>query len=78
MSRKNIVLSSIQGGQSEILIHEKNGFLFDHQKNNDLSEKIRSITNKTTTELETIADAGLHSVLQKHGYDLVYTKKKSE
>ena len=77
MSRKNIVLSSIQGGQSEILIHEENGFLFNHQKPNDLSEKILAITKKPTVELEKIAEAGLHSVLQKHGYNLVYAKKKS-
>lgn len=75
MSRKNIVLSSTQGGQSELIEHGENGFLFDHLKPHDLSDKILEITAKATTDLENIAEAGRQATLQKHAYDVVYAKK---
>lgn len=75
MSRKSIVLSSVQGGQSELLIHGQNGFLFDHLKPNDLSSKILEITAKSKGDLESISEAGLQSILKKHSYQEVYSKK---
>lgn len=77
MSRKNIVISSFQGGQSELIRHGENGLLFDHQKSNDLSDKILEIATKSLTDLEHIAETGRQSVLQKHAYHAVYAKKMS-
>lgn len=77
ISRKNIVLCSMQGGQAELITHGQNGFLFNHEKRNDLSNKIVEISKKSLIDLENIAEAGRQSVLQKHAYNAVYPKKLS-
>lgn len=75
MSNGHIVLASKQGGQSEIIIHGENGFLFDHTIEGDLEAKILDIENLPLTVLQTIKNNAVNSVSKRHDYAEVFKIK---
>ncbi|TWI83673.1 glycosyltransferase involved in cell wall biosynthesis [Lacibacter cauensis] len=77
MSNGQIVLASKQGGQSEIIIHCKNGFLFDHTIHGDLEAKILLIESMPLNELQKIRQEAVRSVNNLHNYDKVFSEKKT-
>lgn len=76
MSRGKVVLASVQGGQSEVIIHGENGFLFDHSINEDFKNKLLSVLNLSDTQLHSIGE-NARKIIEKHySYEVVYPLKK--
>lgn len=76
LSSGHIVLASMQGGQSELLIHGVNGFLFDHTIPDDLINKIHEIEALPAEKIAAIRKNALITVEEKHNYTFVYEQKK--
>lgn len=75
LSGGHIVLASLQGGQSELIVHGKNGFLFNHTIEGDLEAKIREIAALPVDRIKRIREEALQTVPQRHGYETVYPLK---
>ena len=76
LSRGHLVLTSVQGGQTEIVQHGVNGFLFDHNTPNDLENKIKEIESLSIDKINQIRISAILSVEEKHSYSNVFNKKK--
>jgi glycosyltransferase involved in cell wall biosynthesis len=70
-----IVLASMQGGQRELIVHGKNGFLFDHKKKGDLEAKIIEIANLPINAIQKVRQEAMQTVPQYHSYARVYSLK---
>jgi glycosyltransferase involved in cell wall biosynthesis len=77
MMSGQLVLASKQGGQSELIVHGINGFLFDHNLPDDLNEKISEIENLPLDEIEKIRHCARATVAQKHAYSTVWPQKEA-
>jgi glycosyltransferase involved in cell wall biosynthesis len=75
MSWGKVILASVQGGQSEIIVHGENGFLFDHGKENDFKNKISQILNLSRERILAVGDRAAEAVASQCSYDVVYDQK---
>ena len=75
MSNGHIVLASKQGGQSEIIIHGENGFIFDHAIEGDLEAKILDIENLPLHVIQAIKYNAVNSISKRHDYAEVFKIK---
>jgi glycosyltransferase involved in cell wall biosynthesis len=75
MAAGKVVLASKQGGQSEIITHEKDGFLFDHAIPGSFKKELGNILSLSK---ETIQDIGSHAkqtIKQNYNHRVILTKK---
>lgn len=75
MSWGKVVLASQQGGQSEVIKHGKNGFLFDHFTPEDFQKKLLHILEADTKELKTIGINAIETIKKHYSFDAVYSLK---
>lgn len=72
----NIVLASKQGGQTEILVNNQNGFLFDHNEEDSLIKQVHVINNLPIEQIQNIRINAIRSVEERHNYQNVYAQKE--
>lgn len=77
MSRGKIVLASIQGGQSEIIQNDKNGFLFDHKNPESFGLQIKHILSLPTESVKTIEQNAYNEIKNEYSYLTIYKQKNS-
>lgn len=77
LSMGQVVLTSMQGGQSELIRHGYNGFLFDHNIEGDLENKILEIQHLPLAKLNAVRENAISSVKQIHAFENVYPEKKN-
>jgi len=75
MALGKIVLASKQGGQSEVIRHGVNGFLFDHHEPGDFETQLIQILSMGPAALEQISERACQTMNTDFAPDTVYTKK---
>lgn len=78
MAMGKIILSSTNGGHTEILTDKESGFVFDHKTKNSFEEVLNSILSKTQEELELIGVKAQKAVLESTNYKTIYAQKSKE
>ena len=76
LARMKPVLTSVQGGQREIIADKETGFLFDHEEPSSFSLKLLSILDLSDDELMQVGRKGYASLDQYHP-DVILQKKLS-
>jgi glycosyltransferase involved in cell wall biosynthesis len=76
MGQGKIILASIQGGQSEIIEDEKDGFLFDHSDPSSFSSKLQHIISLTDEEIKVIGNKANCKIRSDYSYEKIYFQKK--
>jgi glycosyltransferase involved in cell wall biosynthesis len=76
MALGKVVLASVQGGQSEVIIDGLNGFLFDHHKQGDFKNKLSHILNLGQSEIASLGQRAIETIQENYSYNAVYRKKK--
>lgn len=72
---KRVVLASKQGGQAEVIEHDRNGFLFDHHKKGEFAEKLLHILNLCEDKHLAIGEAACHTIQKKFDPSIIYESK---
>lgn len=75
MALGKIVLASKQGGQSEVIRHGVNGFLFDHHVPGDFEAQLIQILSMDPAALEQISERACQTINTDFAPDTVYIKK---
>lgn len=75
MGNGKIVLASKQGGQSEIIINEKNGFLFDHNDPTSFQDIIEKILSLSNEEINLIGENAYNEIKSNYNKDCIYQQK---
>ncbi|NTW31666.1 MAG: glycosyltransferase [Bacteroidetes bacterium] len=75
MSRGKIVLASVQGGHSEIIDNNVNGFLFDHFEKKSFSLQLKQILTLNNLQLEEISKNAINKIKDKCSYNNIYEQK---
>ena len=77
MSLGKVILTSIQGGQSEIIQDGVDGFLFNHEKPETFAEKLQQILSLNNDVLKKIGDAANEKIKSLLNYEIVYHQKNN-
>jgi glycosyltransferase involved in cell wall biosynthesis len=75
MAMGKVVLSSSNGGHTEILENNKNGYIFDHKHKHSFEDKLKLILKSTDDELKVIGQKAQIAVEQNLNYSTVYEHK---
>ncbi|HET9825139.1 MAG TPA: glycosyltransferase [Chitinophagaceae bacterium] len=75
MSWGKVVLASRQGGQSEIINDNENGFLFDHLQQDDFKHKLLQILRLDQEQIQAIGKRAIETVTSQCSYAEVYDQK---
>lgn len=75
MGNSKIVLASVQGGQSEVITDEQNGFLFDHEQKGSFKKKLGQVLSLTENQITTISNAGYETIRKDYDYETIYNFK---
>lgn len=75
MAMGKIVLTSSNGGHTEILEHNKSGFIFEHEEKKSFEKQLTTILSKSEQELEKIGKAAQQAVETTTNYTTVYSQK---
>ena len=75
MSLGKIVLASKQGGQSEIIDHGVDGFLFDHKDKESFKSQLRSILSLPDEQIKKISHRAFNKIHNDFNYAVIYEKK---
>ena len=77
MSMRKVILTSIQGGQKEIVDDGINGFLFDHNKPETFAEKLNYILSLKDEEIKKIGFAAANKISSLLNYQNIYAQKNT-
>ena len=77
MSLGKVILTSIQGGQSEIIKDGVDGFLFDHEKTETFAEKLNHILSLNNNDLKKIGNAASQKISSLLNYKNIYAVKSA-
>lgn len=77
MSWGKVVLTSMQGGQSEVVNDGLNGFLFDHKDPGSFAKKLKHILQLTTDQIIEIGTNAKHTIKESFSPDVIYEQKIS-
>jgi glycosyltransferase involved in cell wall biosynthesis len=77
MSRGKIVLASVQGGQSEMIIDGITGFLFDHHIPESFAGKLKQILSLPSEVLCTIGRRAKFEVREKYSFAAIGNVKRN-
>ena len=75
MSRGRIVLASMQGGQREIIRHEVDGFLFDHQRKGDFKKQLLKILALSDADVAAYGDKAVERIRARYNFERIYARK---
>ncbi|OQP47183.1 hypothetical protein A4H97_06655 [Niastella yeongjuensis] len=75
MALGKIVLTSVQGGQREMIDHGVNGFLFDHTIENDFEEKLKLVLSLSDEKIIEIGKAAQKKVADMYAPEKVAKQK---
>lgn len=75
MGRGKIVLASVQGGQSEIIIDKVTGFLFDHNDPSSFKNSINHIRSLSDSALKQLSENAFQEVKTTYSYNKIYKEK---
>ncbi|OFX42846.1 MAG: hypothetical protein A2046_03755 [Bacteroidetes bacterium GWA2_30_7] len=75
MAQGQIVLASIQGGQSEIIDDEVDGFLFDHKKADSFADKLQIINSLSKENEINISKNAYNKIVNNYSYNVIYEQK---
>lgn len=78
MSLGKIVLASKNGGHIEVINHNENGFLFDHNIPDSFETNLKSILKIQNDQLKTIAKNAQESANELTNYQIIYEQKNKE
>jgi glycosyltransferase involved in cell wall biosynthesis len=77
MSRGKIVLTSVQGGQKEIIEHGIDGFLFDHTIDGDFQKQLFYILSLTNEQVNDFGKRAREKVARTYAFEVIYQRKKA-
>ncbi|HEV7230935.1 MAG TPA: glycosyltransferase [Bacteroidia bacterium] len=77
MASGKVVLASRQGGQSEIISHEKDGFLFDHKEKGSFRRELKKILALDSQSIHEIGRLAKQKVRSVYNHPLIYKTKMS-
>jgi glycosyltransferase involved in cell wall biosynthesis len=75
MSLGKVVLTSLQGGQAELINHGVNGFLFDHQKPATFIDQVEKILALKAGDFKKIGEAAIKTVAEKCDVEAYFLKR---
>ncbi len=75
MSRGKVVLTSIQGGQKEIIQHEVDGFLFDHKQEKDFKKQLFKILSLSDEEIKNCGKRAAQKIRNNYSFQTIYNQK---
>ncbi|RYY28601.1 MAG: glycosyltransferase [Chitinophagaceae bacterium] len=75
MGLGKVILASVQGGQSELLTNDINGFLFDHEQPDTFADQLKLILSLGNNRLNEIGAAAARSIRDQLAYDRIYQIK---
>ena len=75
MAMGKVVLASTSGGQTEIIRHGQNGFLFDHGKQHDLDEKLDYILQLDQMTYHSIGGQAARTIRENYDPAVIYPEK---
>jgi glycosyltransferase involved in cell wall biosynthesis len=75
MGLGKVILASLQGGQSELITDNVNGFLFDHEHPETFAEKLKQILSLEDRSLKDIGFEAAKSIRDQLAYKRVYEQK---
>jgi glycosyltransferase involved in cell wall biosynthesis len=75
MAYGKVVLSSVQGGQAEIVQDGINGFLFDHNDPITFFNKVRQVVDLTPHDIDRISAAAKRTIVDKCDPSFYYKQK---
>jgi glycosyltransferase involved in cell wall biosynthesis len=75
MGRGKIVLSSVQGGQSEIITNGRDGFLFDHRNEISFQEQLQHILGLSKESIEEVGSHAIQTIQKEYSYEVIYELK---
>lgn len=75
MALGKIVLTSVQGGQREMIDHGINGFLFDHTIENDFEEKLKLVLSLSDEKIIEMGKAAQKKVADMYNPEMIARQK---
>ena len=75
MALGKVLLVSKQGGQSEVIQHGVNGFVFDHERPETFGVQLKKILALSQKEKETFSNKAIADVTRHYSLDAVYERK---
>jgi glycosyltransferase involved in cell wall biosynthesis len=75
MANGKIVLASVQGGQSEIIIDQQNGFLFDYTNPDSFETKLQEILSLNDDQRKNIEKQAFLDTSKLFAYETIYDVK---
>lgn len=78
MALGKILLISKQGGQSEVIDDNEEGFVFDHAKPESFALQLKKILGLSNNERSSIAEKAFKKVTSIYGPKIIYERKHAE
>ncbi len=78
MALGKILLVSKQGGQSEVIENNKDGFVFDHEQPESFSIKLKKILELSNEERRAISQKAIEKLTSVYNPETIYEKKYAE
>ncbi|WP_276503918.1 glycosyltransferase [Terrimonas pollutisoli] len=75
MALGKILLVSRQGGQTEVIEHSVDGFIFDHESPETFGEQLQSILLLTNEQRKAISANAIKKVKTRYGFEVIYEEK---
>ncbi len=75
MGRRKIVIVSKQGGQSEIISDNEDGFIFDYEKPLDFEQTLNKVLALTSEQRQLIMQKSEKKIADGYSYESIYPKK---
>jgi len=76
MGKGKLVLASIQGGQSEVIQNDLNGFLFDHTIIDSLKKQLTKILLLNDESIKIVGENAYNEIKQTYSYATIFEQKK--
>jgi len=75
MSLGKVVLASVQGGQTEMIENDVDGFLFDHREPFSFAAQLKMILSMPDERIRQIGGSAYARVKESYSFDRIYQKK---
>jgi glycosyltransferase involved in cell wall biosynthesis len=75
MGQGKILIVSKQGGQSEVITHEKDGFIFDYNIPGDFTSVLNKVVGLTKEERLSVLTMAIKTIAINYSYHKIYSEK---
>jgi glycosyltransferase involved in cell wall biosynthesis len=78
MALGKVLLVSKQGGQSEVIENDKEGFIFDHEQSKSFATQLKKILELTNEERKLVSSNATKKLKSVYSAEVIYEKKITE